>query len=89
MQAHLKNEQLYKNAQLYLTLYDIRKAVTGYNTHKTDLNEILYDENIFSPTGESTSACEMSTQTGNFTHNSKGDDFRQVCLPPFSGPYVG
>ena len=39
MQAHLKTVQLYKNAQHCIILYHVRKAVTSYNIHKTDLNE--------------------------------------------------
>jgi len=86
MQVHLKTVQLYKKAQHCVILYHIRKAVTSQNIHKTDLNELHYD--ISSSTDESTSACEMSTQTGNFTQH-QGDDLREVCLSPFSRLYVG
>lgn len=61
MQAQ-RTVQLYKNAQHCIILYHLRKAVTSYNIHKTDLNELYYDAHISSSTDESTSACEMSTQ---------------------------
>jgi len=47
MEAHLKTVQLYKNAQHCVILYHIRKAVTSYNIHKTDLNELHYDVHIY------------------------------------------
>jgi hypothetical protein len=47
MQAHLKTGQLYKNAQHCIILCHIRKAVTSYNIHKTDLNELHYDVHIY------------------------------------------
>lgn len=61
MQAQ-RTVQLYKNAQHCRFLYHLRNAVTSYNIHKTDLNELHYDAHISSSIDESTSACEMCTQ---------------------------